>query len=487
MREKINLLIVEDSEPMALAYGEFVKDACRVDYAASIEEARRQSKRNLHQLVLLDIQLPDGSGLDLLREMREAGSEAGFILITADSSVETAVAALKEGADDFLEKPFSAERLRTTLRNTIEKRQLRSLVQQYEIGTGRKGFQGFIGGSMIMQGVYHMVEASAPSKATVFITGESGTGKEVLARAIHDTSPRAEGRFVALNCGAIPRELMESEIFGHIKGAFTGAEKERKGAALLADGGTLFLDEVCEMDLELQVKLLRFLQTEVFRPVGSDIEKMVDVRIVCATNKDPMTEVRAGRFREDLYYRLHVINIALPALRERSDDVLMIAENLLNSYAAEEGKNFSEFSDEVIQALLSYRWPGNVRELQNVMRQIVVLNQGRMVSLEMLPLQFRAALDATIESPQPEPPVMDLAQASKPAVMEEPAGFEQTGENDNVADELTSTVILPLWKMEEKHIERALTACNQNIPKAAAILEVSPSTLYRKLKSGNRD
>ena len=197
MRKKINLLIVEDSEPMAMAYGEFVKDACNVDFAASLAEARRQSARNNHQLVLLDIQLPDGSGLDLLTEMRESGSEAGFILITADGSVETAVDALKLGADDFLEKPFSAERLRTTLRNTIEKRQLRSLVSQYERGSGRESFQGFIGSSMVMQGVYHMVEAAAPSKATVFITGESGTGKEVLAQAIHETSSREEDRTAA--------------------------------------------------------------------------------------------------------------------------------------------------------------------------------------------------------------------------------------------------------------------------------------------------
>jgi DNA-binding NtrC family response regulator len=465
VREKINLLIVEDSEPMALAYGEFVKGACEIRYASSLAQAREQLRIWTPQLILLDIQLPDGSGLDLLVEMRSSGSEAGIVVITSESSTELAVVALKEGADDFLEKPFSAERLRTTLRNTVEKRKLRSLVSRYETESGRSEFHGFIGSSLPMQGVYHMVESAAPSKATVFVTGDSGTGKEVLARAIHESSPRSDGPFIALNCGAIPKELMESEIFGHVKGAFTGAQGERKGAALMADGGTLFLDEICEMDLELQVKLLRFLQTEVFRAVGSDHEKHVDVRIVCATNRDPMDEVRQGNFREDLYYRLHVISIELPALRERGSDIMQIARHLLQEYAIEEGKALREFSRDAERSLATHGWPGNVRELQNVIRQIVVLNDGAEVTTKMLPLSLRQR---------------DVQPPAEGAVNAERAETETVQE---VVQHPMPDAVLPLWKVEELHIERAIEACDGNIPRAAAMLEVSPSTLYRKLKA----
>jgi|TARA_B110000090_G_scaffold32506_1_gene34792 two-component system repressor protein LuxO len=451
----LNILLVEDSESSALAYKSYLSDY-NVSISHDLHNAALALAQHQPDLLILDVQLPDGNGIDLVQQLRDSGAQFPIVVITSDSSVELAVEAIKAGADDFLEKPFSGSRLKTTVANMLEKARLSELVTTYEATSHRDGFEGFIGSSLIMQGVYHMIEAAAPSNATVFITGESGTGKEVLARAIHDTSPRGKSPFVAINCGAISKELMESEIFGHIKGAFTGANTARAGAAAKANGGTLFLDELCEMDLELQVKLLRFLQTQVFRPVGSDHEQQVDVRIVCATNKDPAQEVKSGRFREDLFYRLHVISIELPALRERGQDVMQIAEHFLQSYAAEERKGFVSFSTAVKQFFLDHSWPGNIRELQNVIRQIVVLNDGVDISSEMLPLQFRATC---------------MGQA--------PDKTEQKG-NNLVDMPHRASEVLPLWKLEQLYIDRVIELADDNIPKAASLLEVSPSTLYRK-------
>ncbi|MDP4598236.1 MAG: sigma-54 dependent transcriptional regulator [Pseudomonadales bacterium] len=486
-REKI--LIVEDSEPMAMAYADFLQPQFGTFAVHDLKSAREYLLAEQPLALLLDLQLPDGDGLDLIPEIRDKGGDFPIVAITSDSSVETAVRALQLGADDFLEKPFSADRLRTTVLNGIEKRKLKLLVESYESDAGRQSFEGFIGASLVMQGVYHMVESAAPSKATVFITGESGTGKEVLARAVHARSPRRKAAFVALNCGAIPTELMESEIFGHLKGAFTGAAKDRKGAALQADGGTLFLDEVCEMEPELQVKLLRFLQTEQFRAVGSDTETQVDVRILCATNKDPMSEVRAGRFREDLYYRLHVINISLPPLRERNNDILLIAESLLGQYAKEENKAFVGFDNNARRYLLDYAWPGNVRELQNVIRQMVVLNNAPLVTATMFPYSVSAGIAGGTFAARPDEKVVVTASRLSDNQLSGNHRTEnvlsrprQQDESPTGAESADSVMIQPLWQIEEAHIARALRFCDDNVPRAAALLEVSPSTLYRKLK-----
>ncbi len=303
-------------------------------------DALRAYEERRPDAILLDLRLPDMDGMDILKKVAGEDESLPVIVITAHGSVQTAVTAMRLGAADFIVKPFSADRLKVTLKNVLEVNKLREIVDTYRTEIDRGGFEGFVGSSLPMQAVYRIVEAAASSKATVFVTGESGTGKEVCAEAIKNRSPRANGPFVAINCAAIPHDLMESEIFGHVKGAFTGALGEREGAAHMADGGTLFLDEVCEMDLDLQAKLLRFIQTETFRKVGgSNIEK-VDVRLVCATNKDPMEEVKAGRFREDLYYRLHVIPVHLPPLRDRDDDILKIAEIFLSSYSERENRKF---------------------------------------------------------------------------------------------------------------------------------------------------
>lgn len=304
-----------------------------------------------------------------------------------------------------------------------------------------------------MQGVYKTVESAAKSKASVFITGESGTGKEVCAEAVHRESERSNKPFIALNCGAIPRDLVESEIFGHVKGAFTGAVSDRVGSAGQANGGTLFLDEICEMELALQPKLLRFLQTGTFQRVGSDKTEQVDARIICATNRDPWQEVAEGNFREDLYYRLHVLPIELPPLRARDADAVEIARHFLEIYANEEGKNFSAFSPEVEASIQSYPWPGNVRQLQNVVRNIVVLNDGDIVTPEMLPAPLDTAID-------------DLREHRVSAA---PAG-----------PSVASDDIRPLEDLEREAIQNAIRICDGNIPEAALRLGISAATIYRK-------
>ncbi len=371
----------------------------------------------------------------------------------------TAVEAMREGAADFIVKPFAADRLVYTLRNVLERRRLSRVVENLEQEFDRGEFGGFIGGSLAMQAVYQMIDKAAPSSATVFITGESGTGKELCAEAIHEMSPRAKRPFIVINCAAIPKDLMESEIFGHVKGAFTGAVRDRDGAAKLADGGTLFLDEICEMDPNLQTKLLRFVQTGAFQRVGDGRQETVDVRFVCATNRAPLEEVKAGRFREDLYYRLHVVPIHLPPLRERDDDLVRIARRFLTSYAAEENKAFTHFAPACEEILRAYPWPGNVRQLQNVVRNTVVMNDGEAVTPDMLP----APLDRFAAEAEPElrdPPIPDVNSSPRPL---DP-----------------SELIVPLARLEREAIERAVELCDGNVPRAAHYLSISGATIYRK-------
>jgi two-component system repressor protein LuxO len=455
------ILLVEDTASLAAVYSEYLRAAgYESEHARSAGEALKLAHAAPPDAVLLDLRLPDGDGLSVLRELRRDLTDLPVVVMTAHGSVATAVEAMRGGASDFLVKPFAAERLAVTLGNALERAALRREVRDLTAARPRTAFQGFIGAAPAMQTVYRVLETAAQSKATVFITGESGTGKELAAEAVHRLSPRHAGPFVAINCAAIPKDLIESEIFGHVRGAFTGAVADRIGAAQAADGGTLFLDELCEMDLSLQGKLLRFIQSGTFQPVGSTQLRRTDVRFVCATNRDPMEEVKAGRFREDLYYRLHVVPLRLPPLRERGEDVIAIAEALLARSAQEEGKGFRGFSEEARRALLAHRWPGNVRELENVVRTAVVLNEGDLVEAEMLPMR----------EPAPEPAVVAAAAAVPP-----PAALPRGLPSAEVA-----RLIRPLADIEREAIERAVELCDGNIPKAAAHLGISPSTLYRK-------
>lgn len=460
------VLLIEDSPSLAALYREYLRP---VGYQVETFDlgAPALDWLDVHQAdaVLLDLNLPDMDGLDILGEINQRSIATDVLIITAHGSVDTAVTAIRAGAADFLEKPFDAERLRTSLANVLEKRALLKQVRSYQRTLKREQYEGFIGGSLAMQAVYSIIDNAAPSKAAIFITGESGTGKEVCAEAIHRRSKRSDGPFIALNCAAIPRDLMESEIFGHVKGAFTGAYTPRDGAATRADGGTLFLDEICEMDLELQSKLLRFIQTGTFQKVGGNKLEKIDIRIVCATNRDPLTEVREGRFREDLYYRLHVIPIALPALRERSDDILMLARHFLSDYAREEEKPFKGFTPEAEQKLVTHLWPGNVRELQNTIRTAVVLGNPPLVG----PEQLTGLTTNALSTPAPRPDVQPTEAEPEPQI---PDGDSE---------------ILPLWRVEKTAIESAIDRCDGNVPKAAALLEVSASTLYRKLQAWKQE
>lgn len=456
MSDKPHVLLVEDSAPQARLYQEYLKEQMltltHVDTGAA---AKTHIAAQPPDLILLDLKLPDMEGEDILRWIHEQSIPTTVIVITGHGSVDIAVDVMRIGAEDFIEKPVTANRLKTTVRNLLEKTRLRHMVEDYQDNFERHRYHGFIGASLPMQGVYRIIDAAAPSKATVFITGESGTGKEVCAEAIHNQGKRAGKPFVALNCGAIPRDLMESEIFGHIKGAFTGASNDRKGAASQADGGTLFLDEIGEMDMELQTKLLRFVQTGTFQKVGSSKAESVDVRFICATNRDPLEAVAAGRLREDLYYRLHVVPIHLPPLRERGDDILAIAEHFLQTYAREENKKFHRFNSEVEVILRHYKWPGNVRQLQNVIRNIVVLHNDEAVAQAHLPPPLNTALNPQeLASPLPA-----------------------RTRNETVT---STNTLKPLATIEREAIEQAINMCDGNIPRAAALLQVSPSTIYRK-------
>ena len=457
------VLLVEDTLSLARVYIEYLR---REPYAVTHVEtgtaALAEIERGVPDAILLDLALPDMNGLEILRQVQTRGLPSSVVVISAHGSISNAVEAMRAGAYDFLVKPFSADRLVVTLRNALERQRLARMVETLKDDFGRDQYFGFIGASLPMQTVYRIIDSAAGSKATIFITGESGTGKEVCATAIHRRSPRRERPFVAINCAAIPRDLMESEIFGHVKGAFTGAVAEREGAAARADQGTLFLDEICEMDLDLQTKLLRFVQTGSFVKVGGAATEKVDVRFICASNKDPLKEVEIGHFREDLYYRLHVIPIHLPPLRERDEDTLAIARHFLGLFAREEGKHFRDFAPDVEAVLRAYGWPGNVRQLQNVLRNIVVLNDAEVVVREMLPpplSRVEPSLGEIVPEPSPE--------------RAKPAGVSLVGDG-------TVDGIRPLWQIEKGAIEEAIRLCRGNIPKAATHLGISASTIYRK-------
>ena len=474
------ILLVEDTESLAKLYQAYlVPLGLDIKWVSTGQAALQALEQSNFDVILLDVMLPDINGLDILESIHSQDSlTAQVIVMTAHGTKDLVMKAMRLGASDFLEKPLEADRLRVTVNNAIKITRLSSEVTEIKKKYQPESFCKLVGSSSAMQSVYQIIRNVAPSTATVFITGESGTGKELTAQAVHDCSGR-KGQMVALNCAAIPKDLIESEIFGHVKGAFTGATSNRNGAAGQAEGGTLFLDEICEMDLNLQSKLLRFLQTGTFQKVGSDKLEKADVRFVCATNRDPLAEVNAGRFREDLYYRLHVIPIILPALRQREQDVVEIADFLFKKIAKEENKKYQSMDSSCQQALLNYAWPGNIRELENVVRSAVVLNNAEVMSAEMLPsvvtsgqsqagtrVRFAEQATNTESNSQVVEPV---AQAKAP--------IQTSASYDDLKE------VLPLWLNEKLYIEAVIEHCSGNVPQAASLLEVSPSTIYRKMKA----
>ena len=469
MNTQAKVLMIEDSVSLSAIYKAYLDDTdYRLVSVESLGAAHAALGAFKPDIVLLDIELPDGNGMDFLDQAATLDSPPKIIVMTAYGTSDMAVKAIQKGAFDFLTKPFDAARLQVTLDNAAAQLQLGKRAQELA-RLERDRYCNFIGKSLAMQSVYKTIDSLAPSDATGFIVGESGTGKELAAEAIHQQSPRHDAEFIAINCGAIPGELMESELFGHVKGAFTGASANREGAASIANGGTLFLDEICEMSLELQKKLLRFIQTGTFRKVGSNTLEKVDVRFVCATNRNPIVEVSEGRFREDLFYRLHVVPVHMPPLREREEDVLMIANHFLQHFSAQAGKQFEGFSEDAAAAIRRYPWPGNVRQLQNAMQQVVVLNEGQLVNQAMLPDSITSGALGIDKTPAEAtvPPSSAVIKLAAP-------------EHSHLA---RRQQIEPLWLTEKKAIEAAIEACDGNINRAAGLLEIAPSTLYRKLQS----
>lgn len=476
---KPKVLLIEDSTSLAVLYKQYIKDEpYDLFHVETGREAIAFIERNVPQLVILDLKLPDMGGEDILDWINEHQVPTSVIVATAHGSVNIAVSLVQKGAKDFLEKPINADRLKTSVALHLQQAKLENLIEDFENKFDRNRFHGFIGSSLPMQGVYKIIDSVAPTSASVFIIGESGTGKEVCAEAIHKESNRSDKPFVAINCGAIPKDLMESEVFGHVKGAFTGATTDRKGAATQAHGGTLFLDELCEMDLDMQKKLLRFLQTGTYTPLGGNREIKADVRVICATNREPLVEVEQGRFREDLYYRVHVVPVNMPPLRERGNDIVTLAKHFLSAYAKQDGKYFKSIDRDAEALLKRYSWPGNVRQLQNVIRNIVVLNDDTKLTIEHLPEQIRQGKAKNLTKVSTPPETVN----SYTLPSEE---LDASNSNDAVSDANSmecseSTTIRPMWQIEREAIQQAIDHCDGNVLNAAVLLELSPSTVYRK-------
>ena len=428
--------------------------------AHSLQAARRLLAMQSPDLLLLDLHLPDGSGFELLRET-ELLSDTEVVLMTGQASVDTSIQALRMGAADYLVKPVSPAHLRGLLSRLIRPSRLREeLAQITEQWRETHRFGELIGESEVMQRVYQQISRVAGTAVTVFIHGESGTGKELVARAVHDFSRRREQPFLAINCGALSPHLIESEIFGHEKGSFTGAERQHLGFFERAHGGTLFLDEVTEMPLELQVKLLRVLETGTFMRVGSTQLQQTDVRLIAATNRDAAEAVARGTLREDLLYRLNVFPIALPPLRQCGRDVQLIARSFLEDMGAQEGQR-KHFTDEALARLLDYPWPGNVRELRNAVQRMWVMAAGDTIDAEWLPAA-RAAV--------PLQPASVPAPAPAPAQVLPVEGMLHIAIGARLAD------------VEREVILATFAHCGQHKERTAATLGISMKTLYNRLK-----
>jgi DNA-binding NtrC family response regulator len=412
------ILVVDDEVNARTALAELLRDeGYEVETAADAFKALGKLETFAPDVVLSDLKMPGMDGIELVRKIQAMEDAPAVVVMTAFGAVQSAVDAMRAGAAEYLTKPLNFDELLVVLTRVFDHQRLRSEARRMRQRLSeRVARQNIVGASPPMQRVFEVIEQVAPSKATVLLTGESGTGKELVAAAIHERSSRAQGPFVKLHCAALAESLLESELFGHERGAFTGAVARRDGRFLMADGGTLFLDEIGEITPSLQVKLLRFLQEHEFERVGGDQTIRVDVRIIAATNRDLREEVARGRFREDLYYRLNVVNVELPPLRDRKADVPSLSRFFLDRFAKENGKNIEGFSPETVELLLAHDWPGNVRELENAIERAVVMATGTIVEPRQLPPAVRPAVKAS--SSLPPVPGSTLADLEKYAILE---------------------------------------------------------------------
>jgi DNA-binding NtrC family response regulator len=438
--EWARILVVDDSRSMLEVLDRNLKSAgYGVVTAPGVAEAVRILEGARIDLVITDLKMPKVGGLDLIRHVHENFKDAGIITITGYASIESAVTAVKEGAEYYLPKPFTDAELLDAVGRTLEKVQLRSIARPGDEETPVPHF-GLIGNSEAMCSVFRSVAKAASTTATVLLTGESGTGKELVARAIHYSGPRAAAPFVPVNCAGIPEGLVESELFGHVKGAFTGAVTTRAGFFLTAHGGTIFLDEIAELPPPTQAKLLRVLEDGQVQMVGATRPREVDVRVIAATNKELSKLVRQGSFRDDLFFRLNVVTIDLPPLRERGDDVLLLIRHFTARLSKQAAVSVRRFSDRAIDALRGYHWPGNVRELENLIQRLVVMGESEVIDVADLPSFMRFSA---------------------------PRG-----------DEINRT----LAQVEAEHIRLVLAGVGGNKTRAAEILQIDRKTLREKLK-----
>jgi len=446
------VLVVDDEEVMRDVLGTLLREAgYGVSLAENAEQARELCRKQSFAAAIVDVMLPDTGGLELLEELRRQDSDLVVVMVTAYASLEAAISAIKKGAFDYVTKPFKHEELLHILGNGLNQRRLLDENRELRSAIRDQGrFTEIVGKSPRMQQIFQLITQAAPSRSTILVVGESGTGKELVAKAIHANSPRIERPFIVVNSGSLPPDLLESNLFGHVKGAFTGALYSKKGLFELADKGTLFFDEIGNIPIETQAKLLRVMQEREFMRLGGvDIVK-VDVRIVAATNVNLKRAVDEGRFREDLYYRLNVISVQLPPLRQRKEDIPALVQHFVDKYAVENGKPVRGVSAEAMQALLDYDWPGNVRELENVIERGVVLTTGDRIGRDLIPEHVRSA-----------PPF------SVPQVTVPPEGIRL---REVIAD------------LERRLIESTLDATGGIQKEAARLLGLKPTTLNEMIK-----
>ena len=445
MKEKV--LIVDDEESIRFGLSKLIQQAGYECFsAASAETGFQVFSRENPAVVLLDLRLPDMPGLDFMRQLKETDSYVCIIIMTAYGTIETAVNALKSGAENFLTKPIDPDNLLVLLRKTLEINENKRRSDYLKIQQESKAASYYIGTSEKLRKIHDLVHLLAQNDATVLILGETGTGKGLYARLIHSLSPRAGYNFVELNCAGFSRELLESELFGYDKGAFTGAVANKPGLFELANGGTLFLDEIGEMEINIQSKLLKVIEDKKFRRLGGLQEKIVDVRFIAASNRNLEKEVKNKTFREDLFYRLNVMPIVIPPLRQLRDDILPLSEYFLHAMCQKQGKKMSGFSDAARQAILHYAWPGNIRELCNLVERSVILSNRALVEPEDLGLPAVAR------------------NASKTANLNSLGSLED---------------------LEKEHIQKVLQASGKNLSRAADILGITRSTLYSKIRKYN--